>query len=74
MTQKIDLRTPFQRAREEKHRSICEAYKELRASHPECSHNRICEVLGENYGMTAQGIKRVVMSEGLYSPQTTTTK
>ncbi len=73
MTEQIDLRTPLQKARDEKHRSICDAYTELHTQNPECSHNRLCEVLGALFEMTPQGIKRVIINNGLYTPQKTTT-
>lgn len=67
----IDLRTPFQKARDEKHRRICEAYQELKHEHPEASTHRLCLVLGENFMMTATGIRKVIIENGLFTPKTT---
>lgn len=64
----IDLRTPFQKHREEKHRQICEAYKTLKQQHPEASTHRLCLVLGENFMMTATGIRKIIIEHGLFTP------
>lgn len=66
----IDLRTPFQKQREEKHRLVCEAYKELKAQHPEASTHRLCLVLGENFMMTASGVRKIIIDNGLFTPTT----
>ena len=62
----IDVRTPTEKAREEKHKAICRAYLGLSNQHPECKPYRIMSILAKQYGMTVPGIKNVLTSRGLY--------
>lgn len=62
----IDVRTPAEKAREERHRAICRAYLGLSSQHPECRPYRIMSILARQYGMTVPGIKNVLTSRGLY--------
>ncbi len=62
----IDVRTPTEKAREEKHRAICRAYLGLSNQHPECRPHRLMSIVAKQYGMTVPGIKNVLASRGLY--------
>lgn len=62
----IDVRTPTEKAREEKHRAICRAYLGLSNQHPECRPHRLMAIVAKQYGMTVPGIKNVLASRGLY--------
>lgn len=62
----IDVRTPTEKAREEKHRAICRAYLSLSNQHPDCKPYRLMSIVAKQYGMTVPGIKNVLTSRGLY--------
>lgn len=62
----IDVRTPTEKAREEKHRAICRSYLSLSTQHPECKPYRLMSILAKQYGMTVPGIKNVLTNRGLY--------
>lgn len=62
----IDVRTPAEKAREERHRAICRSYLSLTNEHPDCKPHRIMSIVAKQYGMTVPGIKNVLTSRGLY--------
>lgn len=62
----IDVRTPTEKAREEKHKAICRAYLNLSNQHPDCKPYRLMSIIAKQYGMTVPGIKNVLTSRGLY--------
>ena len=62
----IDVRTPAEKARDEKHAAICRAYLALTNQHPECKPHRLMSIVAKQYGMTVPGIKNVLTSRGLY--------
>ena len=64
----IDVRTPAEKAREERHRAICNAYLAMSNQHPECRPHRLMGVLAGKYGMTVPGIRKVLEQNGLYRP------
>ena len=63
---KIDVRTPREKAMDEKHDAICRAYLSLSNQHPECKPHRFMTILARQYGMTVPGIKNVLVTRGLY--------
>jgi len=62
----VDIRTPFEKARDEKHRKICDDFLSLSNQIPDCKPNRIFNLLSQRYSMTVPGIKDVVIRNGLY--------
>ena len=62
----VDLRTPAEIARDEKHHRICSAYLALSNKMPEASANRIFNHIAQNEGMTAVGVKNIITAKGLY--------
>lgn len=62
----IDVRTSTEKARDEKHRAICNSYLSLSSQHPECKPHRLMSILAKQYGMTVPGVKNVLTSRGLY--------
>ena len=62
----IDVRTPNEKAREEKHKAICRAYLSLSNQRPDCKPYRLMSIVAKQYGMTVPGIKNVLTSRGLY--------
>lgn len=59
------LKTPHERRKEERNRNICSDYSAWAASNPEAKPNRVFMALGEKYGMTIMGIKKIVRDNGL---------
>lgn len=58
---KIDLRTPLQRKREERNKKICEDYFNIMNNLPDkATPWAIWRTLGERYGMKAQGIRAII--------------
>lgn len=62
----VDLRTQNEIVRDEKHQRICNAFLSLRAKMPEASANRIFNHIAHTEGMTAAGVKNIIVSKGLY--------
>lgn len=62
----IDLRTPIEIAREEKHKAICSAYFDLSKKYPRCKPYRLMTTLSGQFNMTVPGIKKVIEAGGLY--------
>lgn len=62
----IDVRTPAEKAREERHKAICQAYLSLCNQHPDCKPHRLMTIVAKQFGMTVPGVKNVISSNGLY--------
>lgn len=62
----IDIRTPFEKARDEKHSKICADFLSLSDKIPECKPNRILSILAKKYSMTVPGVTNIVKKNGLY--------
>ena len=62
----IDVRTPAEKERDEKHKAICRDYLSLSNQHPDCKPHRLMSIVAKQYGMTVPGIKNVLASRGLY--------
>ena len=62
----VDLRTPAEIAREQKHHRICSQYLALSNKMPEASANRIFTHIAQAESMTAQGVKTILIQRGLY--------
>lgn len=65
----MDLRTPTEKARQERDAKLCADYKELRENNPTCSDNRIFCALAEQNGLTIMGIKGIIKRNGAYIPR-----
>lgn len=59
------LKTPYERRKEERNRNICSDFSAWAASNPEAKPNRVFMALGEKYGMSIMGIKKIVKQNGL---------
>lgn len=68
-TMEIDLRTPLERARDEKHEQIRSSYLALRNQQPAAAPSRIFGAIAEKYGMTSMGVRRICERAGLYQPK-----
>lgn len=69
---KIDFRTPVQRKREEARAEVCKTYQKVMSSAPKgTSRNRVITVTAYQLGMTAQGVKNILIRYGLYEKRTT---
>jgi hypothetical protein len=62
----IDIRTKIEKARDEKHRKICDDFLSLSNQMTDCKPNRIFTLLSQKHSMTVPGIKDVVIKNGLY--------
>jgi len=64
----LDLRTPFEIAQEEKHRFVCNRYKELREEFPDAAPYRIMWLIAkdENVSMTVPGVRNILENNNLY--------
>lgn len=63
----VDLRTPAERAREEKHNRICAMFLDLSNKQPDVAPHRIFGAIAQAEGMTVPGVKNIVMQNGLYA-------
>lgn len=64
----LDFRTPFEIEREEKHRYICNRYREIREEFPDVAPYRIMWLIAkdENVNMTVPGVKAVLERNNIY--------
>lgn len=62
----MDLRTPSEKARDEKHELIQQMYLSLCNEQPGVAPHRIFNAIAAKCGMTAMGVRRVVERAGLY--------
>lgn len=64
---KIDFRTPAQIKREEARLNVCKVYQQtLKVAPKGTSRNRIITVVAYQLGMTTQGVKNILVRNGLY--------
>lgn len=68
MAQKLDLRTEREKECVKRRERICAEYRELTANRPEATVNRLFGFLAERHGMTPQGVRRIIVDAGLYTP------
>lgn len=62
----MDLRTPVERQRDERHEEIRQTYLMLSSEHPDLAANRIFCAIANKYSMTSMGVRRIVERAGLY--------
>lgn len=65
----LDLRTPIEKARDERNKNICEYFLKCSNEMPDCAPHRIFRLVAEKFCMTVPGIKNIVVANGLYQPQ-----
>jgi hypothetical protein len=63
------LLTPIERERADRHRAICNDYKQLGQDFPTAAPYRRMQQLSIKYEMTVPGIRRIIEAAGLYKPQ-----
>lgn len=62
----LDVRTPIEKARDEKHERICNRYLQLASENKDCKPHRIFAVIAREVNMTVPGVKNVIVQKGLY--------
>ena len=64
----LDLRTPYEIAQEEKHRYVCNRFKELRADFPSAAPYRLMWIIAkdDNVNMTVPGVRNILEKNNLY--------
>lgn len=62
----IDVRTPIEKARDERNKLICDSFLKYSNEMPDCAPNRIFGLIAERVGMTIPGVKRIIVNNGLY--------
>ncbi len=68
MKKDIDLRTPAQRATDERQDRICEQFLEMYSQHPDVAVNRIIQKIADDSGLTLMGVKGILIKRGIYVP------
>lgn len=66
MNGKIEIRTQREKALELKHRAICAQYRELSERLKGTTTHRIISIIASQFGMTIQGVRKIIIKEGLY--------
>lgn len=62
----IDVRTPIEKARDERNKLICDNFLKYSNEMPTVAPHRIFRLIAEKVGMTVPGVKNVVVRNGLY--------
>ena len=62
----VDLRTPSEKARDEKHERIVNMFLSLSNEQPDAAPHRIFLAIANKFEMTSMGVKRIVERAGLY--------
>ncbi|MBE6177358.1 MAG: hypothetical protein IJN51_00980 [Alistipes sp.] len=62
-----DLRTPVEKAREDKHQRICAMFLDLSNKHPDTAPHRIFGIIARAETMTVPGVKHILVTNGLYA-------
>lgn len=66
MSNDIDLRTPAQRATEERQDRICAEFLEAYSQHPGLSPHRLITAVATANGLTEVGVKGILIKRGIY--------
>ena len=64
-----DLRTPIEKARDEKHQKRCAMFLDLSNKQPNVAPHRIFGAIAQAVGMTVPGVKHIIVQNGLYTTQ-----
>lgn len=62
----LDFRTEYQKKVAQKRTAIANEYQELKKDHADVKPWRLFSVIGDRHGMTAEGIKQILIRAGLY--------
>lgn len=62
-------RTTREKAREAKHKAICNEFLSLTNQFPEASAHRIFGLIAERHQMTMPGIRGILVKAGVYTPK-----
>ena len=65
----VDLRTPKEKERDEKHEQIRQMFLTLSNERPDVAPSRIFLAVSNKFEMTTMGVRRIVQSAGLYQPR-----
>lgn len=65
----IDVRTPIEKARDERNKLICDSFLKYSNEMPDCAPHRIFRLIAEKVGMTIPGVKKIIVDNGLYQCQ-----
>ena len=65
----VDLRTPSEKARDERHEQIVRMYLSLSNEQPGAAPHRLFLAIANRFEMTTMGVKRIVERAGLYKPK-----
>ncbi|MCD8313181.1 MAG: hypothetical protein LUC24_03385 [Bacteroidales bacterium] len=68
-TENDDIRTDFERAREERWDEIAERFVTLKEMNPLAKPCRLCGVIAKERGMSVQGVRRICVRTGVYQPE-----
>lgn len=62
----VDLRTPSEKARDEKHERIVQMFLTLSNEQPTAAPHRIFHAIARQFGMTIMGVRGIVERAGMY--------
>ncbi len=62
----IDVRTPIEKARDERNKNICDSFLKYSNEMPEVAPHRIFSLIAGHVGMTVPGVKKIIIDNGLY--------
>ena len=62
----VDVRTPIEKARDERHEKICNRFLQLSSENKGIKPHRIFSVIAREVCMTVPGVKHVIVQKGLY--------
>ena len=62
----IDLRTPAERARDERNKQICDQYRKYIKEMPDIAPHRLFRFIAEDIGMTVPGVRKIIINAGRY--------
>lgn len=61
----IDMRTEREKKRDDLHKGVCDAFVYLSERFPEASRYRKLVIIGNQFSITAQGVRGILKSKGL---------
>lgn len=61
----MDIRTDYERAKQERDVRLCAMYRELRERYPDCSNNRLARTIAEDQKMTVNGVRKILVRNNL---------
>ena len=64
----VDLRTDFEKKREERQNRVCDLYSQLHEAQPELAPHRIMTAVAKSQAMTTQGVRDILIRRGIYTP------